>query len=47
MVSLLIDGKKVEVEPSQTILQAAQKIGIHIPTLCHDPRLAPSGACRM
>ena len=47
MVSLLIDGKKVEVEPSQTILQAAQKVGIHIPTLCHDPRIAPSGACRM
>ena len=47
MVSLLIDGKKVETAPSQTILQAAQKAGIHIPTLCHDPRLAPSGACRM
>ena len=47
MVSLLIDGKKVEAESSQTILQAAQKVGIHIPTLCHDPRLAPSGACRM
>jgi NADH dehydrogenase/NADH:ubiquinone oxidoreductase subunit G len=25
MVSLFIDGKKVEAEPSQTILQAAQK----------------------
>ncbi|KXK25344.1 MAG: formate dehydrogenase, subunit alpha [Candidatus Brocadia sinica] len=47
MVSLLIDGKKVEAESTQTILQAAQKVGIHIPTLCHDPRLAPSGACRM
>lgn len=47
MVSLLIDGKKIEVGPSQTILQAAQKAGIHIPTLCHDPRLSPSGACRM
>ncbi len=47
MVSLFIDGKKVEAEPSQTILQAAQKLGIHIPTLCHDPRLTPTGACRM
>lgn len=47
MVSLLIDGKRVDAEPSQTILQAAQKMGIHIPTLCHDPRLAPTGACRM
>lgn len=47
MVSLFIDGKKVEAESSQTILQAAQKMGAHIPTLCHDTRLAPSGACRM
>lgn len=47
MVSLFINGKKVEAEPSQTILQAANKVGIHIPTLCHDPRLTPSGACRM
>ncbi|NUO10189.1 MAG: formate dehydrogenase subunit alpha [Candidatus Brocadia sp.] len=47
MVSLFIDGKRVDAEPSQTILQAAQKMGIHIPTLCHDPRLAPTGACRM
>ncbi|BBO16266.1 formate dehydrogenase subunit alpha [Candidatus Brocadia pituitae] len=47
MVSLVIDGKKVKAEPVQTILQAAQKVGIHIPTLCHDPRLDPSGACRM
>ncbi|TVM02961.1 MAG: formate dehydrogenase subunit alpha [Candidatus Brocadia sp. WS118] len=47
MVSLVIDGKKVKAEPAQTILQAAQKVGIHIPTLCHDPRLDPSGACRM
>lgn len=47
MVSLLIDGKRVEAEASQTVLQAAQKIGIRIPTLCHDPRLIPFGACRM
>lgn len=47
MVSLVIDGKKVKAEPAQTILQAAQKVEIHIPTLCHDPRLDPSGACRM
>ncbi|MEZ6230058.1 MAG: formate dehydrogenase subunit alpha [Candidatus Brocadiaceae bacterium] len=47
MVSLTIDGKRVEAESSQTILQAAKKVGIRIPTLCHDPRLKPSGACRM
>jgi NADH-quinone oxidoreductase subunit G len=47
-VTLTIDDKKVEVEAGTTILQAAGKIGIKIPTLCawmeigHTP-----GACRV
>ncbi|MCO4773973.1 MAG: (2Fe-2S)-binding protein, partial [Deltaproteobacteria bacterium] len=28
------------------MLEAAQRLGVHIPTLCHDPRLDPAGACR-
>jgi len=47
MATVIIDGKRVEAEPSQTILEAARKVGIQIPTLCHDPRLKPSGACRI
>jgi len=47
MTTLLIDGKEIEANPSQTILQAARRAGIRIPTLCNDPRLKPSGACRM
>lgn len=34
-IELNIDGKKVEVEKGTTILNAAQKVGIEIPTLCH------------
>jgi predicted molibdopterin-dependent oxidoreductase YjgC len=30
-----------------TILELAQKNGIYIPTLCHDPHLKPAGACRV
>ncbi|MHC4146935.1 MAG: 2Fe-2S iron-sulfur cluster-binding protein, partial [Planctomycetota bacterium] len=47
MITLTIDGKKVEVEDGSTILQAAEKLGIHIPTLCHYKSLAPYGACRV
>ncbi|MFO7905541.1 MAG: 2Fe-2S iron-sulfur cluster-binding protein [Planctomycetota bacterium] len=47
MVSLTIDGKNVEVEEGATILDAARKVGIEIPTLCHHPALKPSGACRL
>ncbi|MEI6682241.1 MAG: NADH-dependent [FeFe] hydrogenase, group A6 [Bacteroidota bacterium] len=35
MVKLTIDGKPVEVEKDTTILKAAKKIGIDIPTLCY------------
>lgn len=46
-IKLEIDGKKVETAKGSTILDAARKAGIEIPTLCHDDRLAPYGACRL
>ncbi len=47
MVSLTIDGKKIDVEHGTTVLQAAEKLGIWIPTLCHHRSLTPYGACRV
>ena len=47
MINLTIDDKKVEVEEGSTVLQAAEKLGIHIPTLCYHKSLAPYGACRL
>ena len=47
MVSLTIDGKTVEVEEGTTVLQAAEKLGIRIPTLCHHASLHPYSACRV
>lgn len=47
MVAFVIDGKKVEAEECSTILKAAQKLGIDIPTLCYHPSLSPMGACRI
>ena len=47
MITLTIDDKKVEVEAGSTVLQAADKLGISIPTLCHHRSLAPYGACRV
>ena len=35
MPRLVIDGQPVEVEPGATILDAARRLGIAIPTLCH------------
>jgi heterodisulfide reductase subunit A len=47
MITLTIDDKKVEVEEGSTVLQAAEKLGIKIPTLCHHRSLEPYGACRV
>jgi formate dehydrogenase alpha subunit len=47
MTKLTVDGVEVEVESGSTVLEAAQAAGIEIPTLCHDTRLNPFGACRM
>ena len=47
MVQVTIDGQSIEVEEGTTILEAAQRLGIYIPTLCHHPALEPYGACRL
>jgi NADH-quinone oxidoreductase subunit G len=44
---LKIDGIEVEVEQGKMILDAAEAAGVKIPTLCHDRRLVPYGACRL
>jgi len=47
MVKLTINDRKVEVEKEWTLLQAAKKVGVHIPTLCHHDALSPYGSCRL
>ena len=47
MVTLKIDGQKVTVRKLSTILDAARKLDIPIPTLCHHPALSPFGGCRL
>ncbi len=46
-LSLTINGKKVEAESGQTILEVARANGYHIPTLCQFANLTPTGACRL
>ncbi|BDU76805.1 NADH-dependent [FeFe] hydrogenase, group A6 [Mesoterricola sediminis] len=46
-VSLSIDGQELKVPLGTTILEAARRIGIKIPTLCHHPDLCVAGVCRV
>lgn len=47
MISLTIDGVKVEVPKSTTVLKAAKKAGIDIPTLCYLEGINQIGSCRL
>ena len=46
-ILLQIDGAQVRAEEGMTVLEAAGKAGIVIPTLCHHEKLEPYGACRI
>jgi len=45
MINLKINGKPVQVEEGTTILDAAKKVNVKIPTLCYNPDLPPWASC--
>ena len=47
MVTFKLNGKKVQGEEGEYILQVAEKYGVAIPTLCHHKALEPAGMCRI
>jgi heterodisulfide reductase subunit A len=46
-INITINDRKIQVEPGQTILDAARAAEIEIPTLCDNAALSPYGACRV
>ncbi len=44
-VNVWIDGHHIEVPETMTIIEAADKYGIHIPRLCYHPDLPPTANC--
>ena len=46
-VKIIMDEKEMTVPDGITILEAAQRNAVHIPTLCHHPALSNWGGCRM
>ena len=47
MINLTIDGVRVSVPAGSTVLEAARKANIHIPTLCYLKDVNQIGACRV
>lgn len=46
-VHIIVDGAEVSAKSGQSILEAADAVGIYIPRLCHHPGLPPGGHCRI
>jgi len=46
-INIRIDDDPVSVPAGTTILDAAEKLGIHIPRLCYHPLLKLEGSCRI
>lgn len=44
-LKVVVDGAEHELPAGWTVLQALRTLGIDLPTLCHDERLAPIGQC--
>ncbi|MCB2205609.1 (2Fe-2S)-binding protein [bacterium] len=47
MITITIDGKEIQTDPSKTIIEAAFENGIYVPHFCWHPGLSISGNCRM
>ena len=47
MTNLSINGIAISVDRGTTLLEAAEFLGLPIPTLCHMEGLTPYGACRL
>jgi ferredoxin len=47
LVNVTIDGQQTSVRAGTTVLDAAKKLGIPIPTFCYYAKLVGIGACRM
>jgi len=47
MPTVTIDGRKVSVKKDATVLDAAKKAGVWIPTLCYNPAVSSDASCRL
>src|SRR5512141_2097308 len=47
MIKITINGKEIKLEKPVTVLEAAKRSGIKIPTLCWHEQLEKYGGCRL
>ena len=47
MPHAVLNGRDVTLPDAPSLADALRAIGVHLPALCHDERLEPTGACRL
>lgn len=47
LINVQVNGRPVQVEEGSTLLDAIDKSGSHVPTLCYHPEFEPRAACRL
>jgi formate dehydrogenase major subunit len=47
MPHVVLNGKPATLPEAPSLADALRAAGVHLPALCHDERLAPTGACRL
>ncbi|MBN1114046.1 MAG: iron hydrogenase small subunit [Oligoflexia bacterium] len=46
-MNIILNGKSVDVEKGELLIDVIRRHGIYVPTLCNVEGLSPNGACRM
>jgi NADH-quinone oxidoreductase subunit G len=46
-VNITVDGRPVQAQPGELLIEAAERAGSYIPRFCYHPRMEPVGVCRM
>jgi NADH-quinone oxidoreductase subunit G len=47
LITITIDGHKLEVPAGTLVVDAAKRIGVDIPVFCYHPKMEPVGMCRV
>jgi formate dehydrogenase major subunit len=47
MPRAVLNGRDVMLPDAPSLADALRAVGVHLPALCHDERLAPTGTCRL
>ena len=46
-VTITVNGRSIEAEPGELLIEAAERAGTYVPRFCYHPRMEPVGICRM